>query len=93
MQARRFDRPATTEILHERILAKLNGPRARVLRELIAVYPHAVDKTELCRILGYTNPRSGGFSEPLSSLLALGMIDYPERGRVKARSVLFLEER
>jgi hypothetical protein len=83
--------PATTAALQDRILRKLDGPRARILREVIAAYPESVDKIELGAKLGYTNPRSGGFREPLGSLRELGLIDYPERGRVVAKSLLFVE--
>ncbi|SRR5579883_173809 len=81
----------TTEDLHTRVLGKLDGPRARILRELIAAYPADVDKTELAARLGYGNPRSGGFTEPLGSLRSLGLIHYPAPGRVAALPVLFLE--
>jgi hypothetical protein len=82
--------PATTEALQERILAKLDGPRAKILRELIWQHPNDFDKAELGQKLGYSNPRSGGFTEPLGSLRELGLIDYPTPGRVVALPVLFL---
>src|SRR5262249_39760480 len=89
--AKPVSRPATTEALQDRILAKLDGPRARILRELIEQYPKDVDKAELGQKLGYTNPGSGGFTEPLGSLRELGLIDYPVPGRVSALPVLILE--
>jgi len=58
---------------------------------LIAIYPSTVGKDELGQRLGYTNPRSGGFSEPLGSLKGLGLISYPSPGQVVAQPVLFLE--
>jgi hypothetical protein len=88
--AKQVSTPATTEALQERILSRLDGPRARILRELIGQYPNDVDKAELGQRLGYSNPRSGGFTEPLGSLRELGLIDYPAPGRVVALPVLFL---
>lgn len=85
------DAPLTNEILHERVLDKFYGPRARVLRELIAAYPDALDKAALALQLGYENPRSGGFSGPLGSLSKLGLVRYPSSGQVAATNLLFLE--
>lgn len=83
----------TTRDLQDRLLRKLDGPRANIVRELIKLYPNPIDKTDLAARLGYTNPRSGGFTEPLGSLRALGLIGYPSPGRVVALPVLFLEGR
>ncbi len=85
--------PASTEELQSRLLEKLDGPRRRILEALIQIYPVATTKDDLGGSLGYTNVRSGGFSEPLRSLRELGLIDYPSPGRVVALPVLFLEER
>lgn len=83
--------PTTADELQQRILAKLDGPRSKILQELISIYPGDVDKLELAAKLGYTNPRSGGFTVPLASLRDLGLIGYPSSGRVVALPVLFLE--
>jgi hypothetical protein len=90
--AKQVSTPATTGALQERILSKLDGPRAKILRELIGQFPNDVDKVELGQKLGYSNPRSGGFTEPLGSLRELGLIDYPNKGRVVALPVLFLRD-
>lgn len=42
-------------------------------------------------ICGYTNIRSGGFSEPLGRLNTLGIVQTPARGMVVAAPFLFLE--
>lgn len=79
----------TVEDLQERIIAKVGGPRGRILKELIALYPKWADKEELGQKLGYTNPRSGGFTGPLGSLSKLGLIQYPQAGQVTASDLLF----
>jgi hypothetical protein len=89
--ARPIDAPVTTDALQERILAKLDGPRAKLLRELITLHPSAITKAELAERCGYTNIRSGGFSEPLGSLSTLGLVEYPTQGEVRAADALFLE--
>ena len=77
--------------LQERIIASLDGPEAKILRALIAIYPGSVSREELGQGLGYTNTRSGGFSEPLGKLIRLGLAEAPERGRVRATALLFLD--
>lgn len=85
------DRPSTSEELQQGILAKLEGAEARVLAGLIEAHPDALDRDKYGRSLGYSNPRSGGFSEPLGRLKKLGLVTYPQRGQVRAADVLFLE--
>ena len=88
--AQPVDSPLSSEELHERLCQKLGGSEAKILREIIASYPEEINKDELGQKLGYTNPRSGGFSEPVGRLKALGIIDYPNRGVVKAADWLFV---
>jgi len=57
---------------------------------LIDVYPEALDNTELARRAGY-EPGGGAFNNPRGRLRTLGLVDYPERGMVVARPVLFLD--
>lgn len=85
-------RPRTSEDLQAAVLERLPNPEAGILRELLRVYPHTLVRDELALQLGYKHPRSGGFSEPSASLRKFGLIEYPERGRVRAAPVLFIEE-
>ena len=85
------DAPTTATALQQRILEKFRGPRATILASLIDDYPSDVERDELGRRLRYTNPRSGGFTGPLGSLKALGLVEYPAPGRVRAGGLLFLE--
>lgn len=89
-KARQVEVPLSAEELHERLCRKLGGPEEKLLREIIAVYPEAISKEELGAKLGYTNVRSGGFSEPVGRLRALGIIEYPQSGYVKAADWLYL---
>ena len=72
-------------------MAKLTGPEQKLLRALLRHYPDAVSKETLGTECGYTNIRSGGFSEPLGRLNTLGIIRTPARGMVVAAPFLFLE--
>lgn len=75
--------------LQNRIKSKLSGAHQKILEEVIAIYPHAIDKTELADKLGYKNVRSGGFTTPLGRLSTLGLIAYPKTGFVAATTLLF----
>lgn len=81
--------PLTQADLQTRILGKLDGPRAKVLRQLIKLYPDSINKETLGGQLGYTNVKSGGFTGPLGSLRKLGLIEYPQSGTVAATVLLF----
>jgi DNA-binding MarR family transcriptional regulator len=87
------DPPATPEDMQARVMAKLTGPEQKLLRELIAHYPQPVTKEDLGTNCGYTNIRSGRFSEPLGRLSTLGLVESPARGVVAAAPSLFLEFR
>jgi hypothetical protein len=84
------DAALTTEELHRRVLGRLPGPEQKILRVLLAVYPDQIDNDQLAREAGY-EPGGGGFNNPRGRLRSLGLIDYPERGRVVASALLFLE--
>lgn len=85
------DAPASTDDLQARILSRLTGPEQKLLRALIAIHPQSQTKDELGAVCGYSNIRSGGFSEPLGRLSTLGLVVSPQRGVVAAASTLFLE--
>jgi hypothetical protein len=63
--------------------------QSRILRELVAVYPQAVPKTELAEAIGQS-PSSSGYANNLGRLRTLGFIDYPSPGRVTATPIQFL---
>ncbi|MCW8129259.1 MAG: ATP-binding protein [Planctomycetota bacterium] len=83
--------PANSKELQQRLMQKLKGTCAKILNALIEAYPNSMERDLLGSSLGYKNPRSGGFSEPLRSLYLLGLVDYPDRGHVVATKLLFLE--
>lgn len=88
--ARVPDTPLTTEELQAKVFAVLPGPEQKLLRVLIDVYPEDISKDELAERTGYS-PGSGGFNNPCGRLRTLGLAEYPSAGRVKAKSLLFLE--
>jgi uncharacterized protein len=62
----------------------------RILRVLIDADGEPVDRDVLAEAADQS-ATSSGYANNLGSLRSLGLIDYPERGRVVARPVLFLE--
>lgn len=84
------DAPLTTAELHSRVLDRLPGPERKLLTVLLEDYPDAIANDELARRAGY-EPGGGAFNNPRSRLRTLGLADYPERGKVRARALLFLE--
>lgn len=83
--------PTSPEEMQARVLAKLTGPEQKLLRELLRHYPKPLTKEALGTACGYSNIRSGGFSEPLGRLNTLGIVRSPARGEVVAAPFLFLE--
>lgn len=88
--ARMTDSTLTPEELHQKVLERLPGPESKLLKVLIGVYPQDMANEELAEATNYT-VNSGGFNNPRGRLRTLGLIEYPTPGRVKAKSVLFLE--
>lgn len=80
----------TAEELQRRVLERLPGPEQRILRVLLGAYPESVDNDDLAREAGY-EPGGGAYNNPRGRLRSLGLIHYPERGRVAALPLLFLE--
>jgi hypothetical protein len=63
----------------------LSGPEVKILTslaELEVLGLHPADKQQLGLMAGYTNVRSGGFSEPLGRLVAAGLVVSPQAGVV-----------
>lgn len=91
--ARPLGIPATTQALHETVLAVLKEPERKVLREALKVYPHSLSKQDLGARAGYTvgEKVGGGYGNILGKLRSLGLIEYPSVGTARATDILFLE--
>lgn len=77
--------------LQARIIAMLGGASARVLRPLIDAYPKPLERQALAEAAGYGHVNSKGFTNAVGRFRTLGFIDYPDRGTVVAKPLLFLE--
>lgn len=82
--------PLTTEELHEKVMQRLGGPERKILRVLLDAYPAGISNDDLATRAGY-EPKGGAFNNPRGRLRSLGLIEYPEKGMVAARAILFLE--
>jgi Mn-dependent DtxR family transcriptional regulator len=87
-RARPVATPPTVSDLHQAWLEIVTGPQARILREVVAIYPQPIAKEALAKRLD-VSPESGSYANNLGRLRTLGVIDYPRRGYVRAKDVLF----
>jgi hypothetical protein len=79
------------ESLQELWLSKVTGPEKRILTPLLKKFPHEISKEDLATESGYS-PIGSAFTNPLSHLRSLGLIEYPQTGFVKASKELFPQE-
>jgi hypothetical protein len=80
----------TTQDLHKKVLGILPGPEQKLLKPLLEAYPNDLSNEELAEQSGYALG-AGGFNNPKGRLRSLGLVEYPGKGRVKAKSLLFLD--
>ena len=85
-----IEKPVSTDDLQDAVMARLNGPQRRLLKPLIDAYPDSLSVGELARVSGYESG-GGAFNNIRGSLRTLGIVEYPEAGRVVAKGVLFLD--
>ncbi len=85
------DTPLDANELQRMVLNRLPGPEQKILKVLIDAYPDALDNDACAQKSGYA-PDGGAYNNPRGRLRSLGLIDYPERGYVVAKPLLFLEE-
>ncbi len=78
----------TSEELHKKIFDRLPTPEQRLLKPLLEAYPESLTNPELREASGYSD--GGAFNNPRGRLRTLGLIEYLNGDRVKARSILFL---
>ncbi len=82
--------PADSLDLQRQIRAKVSASQWAILDALIQAYPEAVSKAETAERAGQS-ATSSGYTNNLSTLRTLGLIDYPSTGMVVALSTLFIE--
>lgn len=90
----RSERPAAPRSAREvqdRVIAILGGASGRILEPLIEAYPKAMARDDVAARAGYGHLQSKGFVNAISRLRTLGFVDYPDRGSIVAKPVLFLE--
>ncbi len=77
--------------LHDSLCRRVSRPQAQVLRAVIEAYPRALTRGEVAEKVRVSE-KSSGFEKNVSTLSSLGLVEYPERGSVRAAAVLFLEQ-
>jgi hypothetical protein len=86
--ARTPEAPPSLEELHELWYKKLSRTQASVLRLIILAYPESIARQAIASALGIQDD-TGSFSNNLSKLRTLGLIEDPAKGMVRATDVLF----
>jgi hypothetical protein len=74
--------------LHAGWLGVITEPQRKILKELIRIYPHDIDKSELAERVE-VSPTSGGYFNNLGRLRTLMAIEYPTPGKARASDLLF----
>lgn len=74
--------------LQQRVLERLTGPQAKILKVLIDLGGNSTTNETLSAAAGYTNPRSTGYTNPRGQLRSFGLIEYGSSG-VRAADILF----
>lgn len=82
--------PGSSEELHEMIYRKLPRPQGVLLRVLIEHYPKSLSRADLAEAAG-VSAASSGYENNVSALSGIGLVEYPDRGHVRAKGLLFLE--
>ena len=82
--------PLTTHDLHEAVMDRLPGPETKVLQVALNHYPEVLSNEQCATEAGYS-PNGGAYNNPRGRLRTLGLIEYPEKGHVRARDILFLD--
>jgi hypothetical protein len=89
LHAQSPDVPLDTQELHSQVIDRLSGPERRILRPLLEAWPGTLSNAALADAAEY-GAGGGAFNNARGRLRTLGLIDYPERGQVRARDLLFL---
>lgn len=78
----------SNDVVQRAILDKLPGPQQRIMEVLLAGYPDGIARARLAELSGQS-PTSSGYSNNVSALRSLGVLDYPSQGFVVATSLMF----
>lgn len=81
--------PTSAEEMHAYVYRLVTGPQARILQELIAVYPQSLEREELAERVA-ASPTSSSYTNNLGALRSLGLID-KQPGVVSALPILFMD--
>lgn len=91
------DAPSSAKEFQQKIIMLLSSKgaskEAQILPHLIAAYPDAMDRAELGQLVGFGNPKSGGFTDAMATLRNLGFVDYPNGQQIVALPTLFIGKR
>lgn len=82
--------PTSLSELHQQFRRRLSGLALKILEAALTAYPSDMTRDELALAIDST-AGNGHFKNTLGDLRTLGVIHYPQPGRVRATDVLFPE--
>jgi hypothetical protein len=85
-----YEAPRTRAELHDRWLGKLPKIQSEILCALIEHYPEEFTREEIASYIG-KEPDGGYFTNNVSALRSLGLVEYPQAGVLRATELLFPE--
>lgn len=83
-----ISRPLTVEDLHRAVLEQLSKAERSIMQPLLDQWPNAMSNEDLAAAAGY-DPTGGYYNNTRGRLRSIGLIDYPEKGSVRAEDFLF----
>jgi hypothetical protein len=86
--ARRPSIAVTRAAFHDAVRAKLSASQLRLFDPVLAFYPGSISAEDVAASAGYS-AGSGNFNNLRGQLRAIGLIEYPTKGMVKASGWLF----
>jgi hypothetical protein len=84
------DEAPTVEALQAAVYERVTPYQAKLLRALIRIYPKTLTRDDLADAVQQSSS-SSTFERYVSMLSGLGLIEYPERGTIRAHPNLFLD--
>lgn len=83
--------PQTNEALQNDVLRRLGPSHRRVLEALIGAFPQPLPRTNVAAA-AQMDAAGGYFARLVGELKTMGVIDYPQKGMVRAAEILFIKE-
>jgi hypothetical protein len=85
------DTPPSLFAFIESVRHKLTDPQVKVLNPVLDAWPDSLTSEQVAAAAGYAH-NSGNFNNLRGQLRSIGLVDYPDRGTIRAADWLFPEQ-